>query len=207
MADQIAALLARANVPTAATRLTRTRAHFSADVTVHSGVPAPEERDALRRILGAEIRAMREQTGMSQWALACRAGCARTTVERLEVGTRRPTPSMLAALAVAHRRTIPPLVEDEQAVGAALRRLLDAAGASLTEDTPGAVRRRERRLREAGKLWQRHCRERLNRERAATTAALTEFRAAMRLLTPGNLDNVEVLDRALRATTALREAA
>lgn len=165
------------------------------------------ERAVLRRTLGNELRGVRALTGMSQWTLACRAGCARSTIERLEAGERRPTPSMLAALAIAHRWTIPPVPEDRLAVESVLRRLLDAAGASLTEDTPGGLLRRERRLHEAWRLWQRHFRQQANLRRATQQATLAEFHAAMRLLTGANLDNLDILDRALRTTAALREVA
>lgn len=202
--NRITDLLACVAGRTADAHITRARTRFS--VTGQSGVPGPAEQHVLERTLGSAVKAVRADAGMSQWTLSCRSGCARVTVERLEAGLHRPTASLLATLAIGVRRTVPPKPGDQEAEAATLRRLLMAAGPSLVADTPGGLRRRERRLHDAHRPWQRQCRQRHEAERSATTSTLADFRAALAELTPQTADNLEVLDRVHRVLTRLRGA-
>lgn len=103
-------------------------------------------------------------------------------MERLEAGQRRPTASLLASFAIAVRRTIPPVPLDQAAELDVFCRLVAAAGVSLVEDTAGGIRRRERRLRDAGTLHQRHLRRIAEAERARKVGEWQDFRAATKLL-------------------------
>lgn len=47
------------------------------------------------------LRTLRERAGLSQVALAARAGCNHSTVSRYEYGDRLPTPAMTGRLADA----------------------------------------------------------------------------------------------------------
>lgn len=109
----------------------------------------PPERAELAAGVGAILRAARVGAGLSARALAEEAGCAHSTVLRLEAGTRRPRPAMLTALAVVL----------DPGSSRLLNELLAAAGSSLREDTPAGDRARRRRARAAGRrryeLWQR----------------------------------------------------
>ena len=183
---------------TVRTRVTRPRARFAPGETSPRapGIPVGVERERLREVLGAELRAARRQAGMSQWTLARRAGFARSTAERLEAGLLRPTRSLLATIAVGLQRTLPPRTYDPEAARAVFHRLLAAAGASAVSDTPAGVDRRERRLRAAGRLWARHARQIVDADRARRRARDVEFRACLRLLRRANaMETPRILDR------------
>lgn len=116
--------------------------------------PTVAEASRLRESLGGELRALRAEAGLSQWRLSVRAGTARSTVEDLEAGRRRPTPSMLASLVLAATHTTAPAPPPtHQARVSWLLRLAEAAGVALVADTPAGVRRRARRLAEAERRW------------------------------------------------------
>lgn len=103
-------------------------------------VPGPAERDRLVATLGAALRSLRAEYGVSTRTLARRSTVARSSIQRLESGRRRPRRSILAALAYG---LDPGRAEQLAAV------LCEAAGDSLREDTAGGLRRRERRLADA----------------------------------------------------------
>lgn len=174
-------VLTCAHDQTSDTRVTPARARFA--VTGHSDtVPVGVERERLRAGLGAVLRAARAEAGMSQWVLACRAGVARSTVERLEGGVLRPTPSMLAGLVLGLGRRFPPVRVDGAAEVALLGRLLDAAGPSVVVDTLGGLQRRERRVREAEVAYRRQLRRQAEAAAAAHRERDRESRAALRRL-------------------------
>lgn len=54
-----------------------------------------------RKIVGKNVRALREQVGISQEELGFRSGLDRTYVSGVERGVRNPTVVVLARLAVA----------------------------------------------------------------------------------------------------------
>lgn len=98
------------------------------------------ERAHLTAGVGARLRAARTAAHLSQRGLARVAGCASSTVTRLESGQRRPRRSMLAALCA---------VLDPDGTAGLLPALVLAAGESLAVETPGGTRRRTRRVRVA----------------------------------------------------------
>jgi len=105
------------------------------------GRPAEEERARLRARFGAVLADARRQAGLSQAALAVAIGSPRSTVARLEQGTRRPSTAMIESLAAV-------LTQAGGVWGSepALRRRLSlAAGASLVQATPAGAARRGRR--------------------------------------------------------------
>jgi transcriptional regulator with XRE-family HTH domain len=187
--DRIQELLAASERVNTGTRLTPARARFS------TGTPDADEQRELAATVGALVRAVRTASGLSQAALADRMGAACSTVERLEAGQRRPTASLLASVVVAAGRTSPPRPPDRQAEARTVAQLLDAAGVSLVADTPGGLRRRERRLHEAGKRWARRFRQVYEAEQARRRAEYRAVTDAARLIKPGNLDNLAVLQR------------
>lgn len=102
--------------------------------------PDPDERARLVATLGAELRAMRTERGLSTRSLAMRSTVSRNTILRLESGIRRPRPATLNALAYGLDHQDPdPLAE----------RLMQAAGPSLRPDTEAGLKARRRRLRRA----------------------------------------------------------
>lgn len=115
-------------------------------------VPDGVERDRLVATLGAALRSMRLAYDVGTRPLARRSTVARSTIQRLEAGQRRPRRSVLAALAYG----LDPGRADQLAAA-----LCDAAGDSLREDTAGGLRRRERRRvdarravgREVWRVW------------------------------------------------------
>lgn len=109
----------------------------------HAGTPDPDERDRLAATVGALLRRERTRRGLTVRQLAERAGCAASTIHRLERGARRPRPSLLDVLAVALHPGHP-----DQARQLA-RELERAAGTSLVVDTPASLRQRARRTRKA----------------------------------------------------------
>lgn len=102
----------------------------------HVGRPVGAEREQLRASLGALLAAERVAAGYSQCQLARAIGCARSTIERLELGERRPRECLLRYLASVLAVDDPrPLAE----------RLIAAAGEACRPDTAAAVRHRRRR--------------------------------------------------------------
>lgn len=147
------------------------------------GSPDASERAALRSSLGPALRSLRSEFGLSQWRLSTQAGTSRTTIEYLESGQRRPTPSLLASLVLSAAWTIPP----REPLGHAaevdrFRRLVDATGASLVVDTEGGIRRRSRRLRDAHRSYQRHLRQFHQARTARAQTDQATFRAGVKLL-------------------------
>jgi transcriptional regulator with XRE-family HTH domain len=152
------------------------------NVTGHQSIePSP---------LGYQLAEARTACGMSARGLAAAIGAAPSTVTRIERGERRVSPAMLACLAAALSPDDP-----EQ-----LRTVLtSAAGPLLVEDTPGGVRRRERRMRKAQRAVRRERnrqavadfrqREAMQREAARMSAS------AYRMLDDpdGDLDQVDAL--------------
>lgn len=123
-----------------------------------SNVPV-EERERLAGSLGARLRAVRVRAGLSVRELADAAGCATSTVRRLERGEMRPRPSMLRSLAEVLRPSRPaPLT----------RELCDLAGGSLRPDTAAGIAARARRVRRARLRYGRLVR----REQDLTSASL-----------------------------------
>lgn len=102
--------------------------------------PEADEREFLRAGLGAELRELRIGLGLSQRALAERAGCAPQTPGRIELGQRRTRRSMLESLA----RVLCP--DDVQAL---TDRLVELAGESLAPEVGRSVRWRTKRARRA----------------------------------------------------------
>jgi transcriptional regulator with XRE-family HTH domain len=158
------------------------------------GVPEVEEQHALERSLGATLRAVRAEAGQTQQLLARRSGASFHSIQDLERGRRRPSRAMLEALAVGSTIRIPLAKADPKPVYA---RLVAAAGASLVVDTPGGVRRRERRLRDAGDLYRRELDAWWDRECAAARRAELAFVTAITILDqPGALDDAAALEAA-----------
>ena len=56
---------------------------------------------ARREAVGAHIKALREERGLSQWGLAARAGLERKAVQRIETANAVPTLDRLFELADA----------------------------------------------------------------------------------------------------------
>ncbi|MBF8187309.1 helix-turn-helix domain-containing protein [Nonomuraea sp. K274] len=116
-------------------------------------VPEGVERERLAATLGAVLRSLRAAYGVGTRPLARRSTVARSTIQRLEAGQRRPRRSVLAALAYGL---------DPGRVQELTEALCAAAGPSLRDDTAGGLRRRERRLAdarravkwEAWRIWQ-----------------------------------------------------
>lgn len=142
---------------------------------LHSGTPDPAEAAVLRATLGALLRRLRREAGVSTRALADRSAVARSTITRLEAGQRRPRPAMLAALAYG-------LDPDRTAELTTL--LAQAAGDSLRPDTEGGRRRLARRRQRR----QREVELKVDAMRAQAGAMLLRAqrltRAALRLLSP-----------------------
>lgn len=141
---------------------------------------------------------------MTQAVLGLRAGVSRRSVQDLEAGRRRPSVAMLRALAVGSTRRLPPGANLDPAPFQA--RLVTAAGSSVVVDTPGGVRRRERRLRDAGWAYARDGDAWWQGEVAAAQRAEFSFVTWVRLLeTPGALDDAATLDAAQRQRTVFSE--
>lgn len=102
--------------------------------------PSAEERERLAATLGVLLRSLRAERGLSQRVLAARSTVNRTTIERLEMGQRRPRPSLLRALAYGLDHLEPAVIAE---------RLIEAAGESLRPDTAAGLRRRARRMERA----------------------------------------------------------
>lgn len=103
-------------------------------------LPDDVERARLVATLGALLRQLRAEYNVGTRPLSRRSTVARSTIQRLEAGQRRPRRSVLAAIAYG----LDPDRADELTAA-----LCDAAGDSLRDDTAGGLRRRERRLADA----------------------------------------------------------
>lgn len=159
-------------------------------------LPGEAEREHLAATLGALLRRLRTEAGLSVRALADRSTVAESTIERLEAGTRRPRPATLGAIAYG--------LNPARAVELA-ELLAAAAGPSLRPDTAAGLRQRARRLakarREAGvarwQVWQES-------EAARCAAAALSTQALARLPLGAGPEAAEVaehlavLDRAAR---------
>lgn len=106
------------------------------DRAVRTGDVPDVERERLAATLGALLRAERLAAGYSTRRLARAVGCSRSTIRRLQAGQLRPREVTLRYLASV-------LAVDDP--GPLAERLIEAAGASLRPDTPGAIRSRHRR--------------------------------------------------------------
>mgnify|MGYP002623813889 CR=1 FL=1 len=164
-------------------------------------LPTPGEQARLAASLGAELRALRAERGLTVSALAERAAAHPSTIARLEAGERRPRLSMLAALAYGL---------DPARVGEITARLAAAAGPSLRPDTEGSIRRRARRMERARRAARR---EAWRMERAAEDARSEAFHLLMRVLRKLPLDlafkpglTPGELERALQRLAALAVA-
>jgi Helix-turn-helix. len=142
-------------------------------------LPTPGEQARLAATLGATLRALRAEYGLTVPALAERAAAHPTTVYRIESGERRPRPAMLASLAYGL---------DPDRVGEITARLVEAAGPSLRPDTPGGIRRRQRRMAKARRAVQR---ETWRLARAADEARSEGFHLLCRVLRKLPLDPPE----------------
>lgn len=155
---------------------------------VGDNVPGNAERDRLVATLGATLRSLRAEYGMSTQQLARRSATSRSTITRLERGERRPRRSLLSSLALG-------LDPDEHLL--ILDVLVRAAGRSVRAET-GYSRRRRRRLMEAGILagevpLPSHLARRMALHQRADAAA----READRILaSPGALADTAALRRA-----------
>jgi transcriptional regulator with XRE-family HTH domain len=105
----------------------------------HGGRLGDLERAQLAAGFGSELRSARIGAGLSCRQLAARAGCASSSVSRLENGLRRPRPALVGALGG---------VLDPCGAGL-VDRLNAAAGGSLRPDTSTGLRARRRRTRRA----------------------------------------------------------
>lgn len=141
----------------------------------NTGIPGPEESARLRTTLGALLRHLRTEAGVSTRALASRSAVARSTITRLEAGQRRPRPAMLAAL--AHGL-------DPARAAELTEHLAAAAADSLRPDTEGGTRRLSRRRRRR----EREVDRRVDQMRLQAGALVLRSRrmtmAALRLLSP-----------------------
>lgn len=168
------------------------------------GIPDFEEQAALRQSLGRALQVLRADAGMTQAVLGLRAGVSRRSVQDLEAGRRRPSVAMLRALAVGSTRRMPPVAAVDPSP--VVERLVAAAGVSLVVDTPGGVRRRERRLRDAGWVYARDTDAWWQGEVMAAQLAELAFVASVLLLeAPGALDDAAALDASQRQRAVFSE--
>lgn len=152
------------------------------------------ERAHLVAGVGALVRQERVAGGWRMARLALATGVARQTVWRLENGRRRPSRALLVGLAGAFRADDPrPLAH----------RFVEAAGASLVENTPGGWRRRQRRQDAALLAGWRPLPSNLATRLAAHRAASAAWRELLALLAPENFDD----PAALAAVRALMDQA
>jgi transcriptional regulator with XRE-family HTH domain len=162
--------------------------------------PGEGERARLAATLGARLRSMRAERGLSTRALAVRSTVARSTITRLERGERRPRPGILAALAYGL---------DHENPGPLAEALQEATGPSLQPDTPQGVRRRARRLGRA-QCEVHALRVALNREagRARVASRSLTFAALRAAPMPptGNLTTGRLVVQLDRADACLAES-
>lgn len=188
--------------PHARGNVTETPAAGRARAGRGGGIPNAAEQSRLTATLGAVLRELRADAGMTQDVLGARAGVARRSVQDLEGGRRRPSSAMLQALAVGLTRTIPPCRADWEPLFA---RLQSAAGGSLVTDSPGGVRRRERRLRDAKYRYELDLDAWWHGECVAAQRAELAFVQSMRLLElPDALDRPELLEASAQAYSVFR---
>jgi transcriptional regulator with XRE-family HTH domain len=150
------------------------------------------ERARLAGTLGALLRSLRAEAGMSRMVLARRSGVSAAGIECVENGSRRPSIAMLSALATGLTRTVPPIADPERKAVDLLARLTAAAGSSLVVDTIGGRRRRERGLAAGQRAWKHELRrweaDRAERFRQGERAWVR----FMELLQPGAFADPEV---------------
>lgn len=143
----------------------------------------------LRR-LGALVRELRTERGLSERALARRSATARSTVTRLEHGQLRPRYSLLTALALG-------LDVDRQKE--VLGQLVAAAGDAIVPDTDGTQRWRRKRLERAILRGDAPLPTRVQRALDLHRAAdALWIREAAILDDPANLDDAQALEECLR---------
>jgi transcriptional regulator with XRE-family HTH domain len=102
--------------------------------------------------LGAELRVLRQHAGLTQAALASRAGLAERSLRRIEHGQRRTRRSTLARLAAA----LLPRPSDGTAAADLVEGLVRTAGPALAAESVYTERvqaRRERRRRRAASRY------------------------------------------------------
>ncbi len=80
-----------------------------------------------REVLARELRAARENRGISQHAAAQRAGLSRTVIAQIELGNRPVSPDELAKLASVYRRPVIDLLGEPVEEDDVLLMLLDVA--------------------------------------------------------------------------------
>src|SRR5688572_335335 len=80
-----------------------------------------------REVLARELRAARENRGISQQAAAQRAGLSRTVIAQIELGNRPVSPDELAKLASVYRRPVIDLLGEPVEEDDVLLMLLDVA--------------------------------------------------------------------------------
>ena len=80
-----------------------------------------------REVLARELRAARENRGISQHAAAQRAGLSRTVIAQIELGNRPVSPDELAKLASVYRRPVVDLLGEPVEEDDVLLMLLDVA--------------------------------------------------------------------------------
>lgn len=160
------------------------------------GVPDADEQHVLERALGGALRELRAEARMTQKLLARRAGISYRSLQDLEAGRRRPSPALLVAMATGSTMRIPPMPLDPEPVR---EHLVAAAGSSLVVDTPGGVRRRRRRLRDARQQYTRDLDAWWAGECAAAQRAEIAFVTAITILDrPGALDDSNALAAAIQ---------
>lgn len=141
------------------------------------GRPDEAEQARLASTVGAVLRSARTSAGLSCRQLAARAGCAASSVSRLERGVRRPRPSLLSVLAAQ--------LDPGGEAGLAAK-LIWATGTSLRDDTKAGLRARRRRTRRVEKkvAAERWAAEQEHRRRLleARRADMQTERTLMRML-------------------------
>ena len=90
------------------------------------GRPHEAEQDEIARTVGARLRELRAEHGLSLRELERRSGVARSSISRLERGLRRPRPSLLGWLAYGL---------DPDRVEVLRKELCEAAGISLIAES------------------------------------------------------------------------
>lgn len=117
--------------------------------------------------LGVRLVELRHEAGLSRRVVAERAQVARSTIERIEAGTRRTRRSTLERIAGALGRLD------------AARELAALAGPALAAESDHAGRVARRRGRRARQARDRAAWEKVRRERDAAWAARAELKAAL----------------------------
>ena len=94
-----------------------------------------------REVLARELRAARENRGISQQRAAERAGLSRTVIAQIELGNRPVSPDELAKLAAVYRRPVIDLLGQPVEEDDVLVILLDLAPELVEPDFKTRVRR------------------------------------------------------------------